>query len=313
MAGGNTNTITIAELAGVTSLSNQAILGGDRNETVDNFGWVAGDVDLNGGTNAFFNRSSATFYSGGVLDLNGGPFQNAGLLSPGGPGVIMTTELNGSFEQTSTGTYAVDINMGDARADLVNATGPAILGGKVRPDISANPITGTQLVTILQATGVTNDNASVIDKSALADYALLFDTNNVMLSATVDFAPDGLKKQQGVGQALNKVFNGGGPSSLEDLGVALIRLPSVSDVDNAYYQLAGGDYSALGISEFYSQERFKEDLITCPIGGTAAVVTPAVVEPLKVGMAYAEPLVARPASYQDESQCIWARSQVAQP
>jgi uncharacterized protein with beta-barrel porin domain len=286
VAGGDINTITIAEQAGVTSQSAQAILGGAGDETVHNSGWVAGDVDLNGGSNAFFNYASATFYSGDVLDLNGGPFQNAGLLSPGGPGVIKTTELNGSFAQTSSGTYEVDVDMGNAKADLVNATGPASLGGDVKPDIIANPVAGTQVVTILQASGVTNDDPSVVDESALADYALLFNPNSVVLSATVDFAPDGLAREQdSVGQHLNKVFAGGGPSNMDELGVALIRLPTVSEVGNAYAQLTGENFRALPIATLYSAETFSSDMMSCPDRGD--------------GSAHA---------FIAENQCLWARA-----
>ena len=43
----------------------------------------------------------ARFYSASIINLNGGLLFNGGLLSPGGPGVIQTSELNGSLLQTS--------------------------------------------------------------------------------------------------------------------------------------------------------------------------------------------------------------------
>ena len=116
--GGNVNTITVGKKASVTSLSRLAIYGEEGNETVENYGLVDGDVDLNGGSNAFNNYASGTFYSANVIDLNGGLLWNAGLLSPGGPGVIQTSALNGSLLQTNSGTYAVDLDLGNKVGDL---------------------------------------------------------------------------------------------------------------------------------------------------------------------------------------------------
>ena len=112
--GGDQNVITIGKKAIVTSRSKDAIFGGDQDETVENYGLVDGNVDLGLGNSAFNNYASASFYSGAIINLNGGLLFNAGLLSPGGPGVIQTSELNGSLLQTSSGRYAVDVDMGKA-------------------------------------------------------------------------------------------------------------------------------------------------------------------------------------------------------
>ena len=48
----------------MTSLSNDAIYGGGENETVDNSGMVIGDVDLDGGSNAFNNKKSGSLLHG---------------------------------------------------------------------------------------------------------------------------------------------------------------------------------------------------------------------------------------------------------
>ena len=47
----------------------------------------------------------------------------------------------------------------------------------------------------------------------------------------VDFAPKGLgKEQSGVGSALNKVFKGGGPNSMEGLALALLAAADSSAI-----------------------------------------------------------------------------------
>ena len=114
---------------------------------------VAGDVDLDGGWNAFNNNKSGKFYSGDIIYLGAGNLlTNAGDLSPGGPWNIQTSLLTGDLVQTSGGQYSVDVNMGKAKSDLVNVTGFADLAGKVSP-ILTNPFSGKQSVTILTAQG----------------------------------------------------------------------------------------------------------------------------------------------------------------
>ena len=77
---------------------------------------------------------------------------------------------------------------------------------------------------------MTNSGLAVKDTAAV-DYSLLFDPNDVVLSMDVNFAPKGLgKEQSGVGSALNKVFKGGGPNSMEGLALALLQLPDRSAI-----------------------------------------------------------------------------------
>ena len=67
------------------------------------------------------------------VDLGAGnTLTNAGSLSPGGQGTVLTTALTGNFFQGSSGKFLVDIKGGNA--DRVNATGSAAVDGKLRPD-----------------------------------------------------------------------------------------------------------------------------------------------------------------------------------
>ena len=104
--------------------------------------------------------------------MNGGLLLNEGLLSPGGPGAIQTSELNGSLLQTSYGKYAVDVDMKHAKSDFVHATGNADLDGRVLPSIVANPISGKEKVTILTADGGVINNGLGVKDTALVDYSL---------------------------------------------------------------------------------------------------------------------------------------------
>ena len=316
--GGNVNTITVGKKASVTSLSRLAIYGEEGNETVENYGLVDGDVDLNGGSNAFNNYASGSFYSANVIDLNGGLLWNAGLLSPGGPGVIQTSALNGSLVQTNSGTYGVDLDLGNKVGDLVNATGTAGVDGKVAPTVIANPVSGKTDITIIHANGGVADNGAKVKDTAVVDYSLLFKPNDLILRSDVDFSAKGLNKDaSNLGNALNKVFKNGGPNNADAFALALLQLPNTASLSNAFGQLSGENYRALEVSELYSQERFSDDQMNCPVRGDsgAYVAAPLTQQPLKVG----EPARLGEAGYSydegqpiaapfiDENQCVWAR------
>ena len=164
-------------------------------------------------------------------------------------------------------------------------------------------------MTILTADGGVTNNGLAVKDTAVVDYSLKFDPNDVVLKVDVDFAPKGLGKEpNGVGSALNKVFKGGGPNSLEGLGLALLQLPTVNSLSNAFNQLSGENYRALEVSELYSQERFSNDQMNCPVRGDAgAYVAAPAPEPLKLGEDYVAGQAPIAAPYIDENQCVWTR------
>ncbi|NJO33938.1 MAG: hypothetical protein HC869_13155 [Rhodospirillales bacterium] len=224
--GGDDNLIAIGKGGTITSKSRHAILGGEEDETVENSGLVWGDVDLDGGWNAFNNNLGGKFYSGDIIHLGAGNLlTNAGDLSPGGQWSLQTSELDGNLLQTPAGKYSVDVNMGAAtsdRVDIING-GWADLAGKVRPTIS-NPVTGKEEVTILTAEGGVTDNGIKVKDTAVVDYTLNVNPNDVVLKVDVDFAPKGLDKGAGgVGQHLNQVYKNGGPSDLWPVTTACSR------------------------------------------------------------------------------------------
>ena len=234
---------------------------------------------------------------------------NAGNLSPGGPWNIQTSLLTGDLLQTPGGKYSVDVNMGNATSDLINVTGFADLAGKVSPILS-NPFSGKQSVTILTADGGVTDEGLKVKDTAVVDYSLKVNPNDVVLKTDVDFAPKGLDKgASGVGQNLNQVYKHGGPSGLWPVTHALLELPTVSELSNAFEQLSGNQYSQLEISELYSQESFSRDQMNCPVRGDGAAVVsaPLTAQPLKLAEgdpAYGVPGVS---PFIGENECIWAR------
>jgi len=159
--GGTTN--RLKNFGTITTRGENAIEGeGSGAEIVDNYGTVTGNVHLGPGANRFNNKSGGLFNSGATAFLGAGNLlHNAGTLSPGGAGKIRTTALTGNMVQTSGGTFAVDLDLGAATTDRVNATGTAKLAGTVAVT-PKNPALLTQEFVILSADGgVTNNGLAL--------------------------------------------------------------------------------------------------------------------------------------------------------
>ena len=116
-------------LSTLEGIAGRAIVGTSGNETIDNYGQITGSVDLGAGTNLFNNMQGSRFDAGTTLDLGAdGLFTNAGTFSPGGAYSAVTTELTGSFEQTSSGTFEVSL-LGSELDKLVIHDGSVSLDG----------------------------------------------------------------------------------------------------------------------------------------------------------------------------------------
>lgn len=126
--GGRNNLLT--NRGSISALSGLAVLGGGGNETIDNRGVLTGNVDLGAGSNRIDNQTGARFLPGSKVSLGtGGVLNNAGRLSPGGDNHVATTALNGKFNQTGTGLYAIDLDTRSLTADRLDMTGLATLAG----------------------------------------------------------------------------------------------------------------------------------------------------------------------------------------
>ena len=113
----------------ISALSGTAVTASSGNETINNYGTIAGNVTLGNGTNAIFNKAGGTFTTGATVDLRAGNMlTNAGTLSPGGTGTVQTTVLTGNLVQTGSGSLAVDINAATGATDRINVSGTASLG-----------------------------------------------------------------------------------------------------------------------------------------------------------------------------------------
>ena len=229
--GGTTN--RLKNFGTITTRGENAIEGeGSGAEIVDNYGTITGNIHLGPGANRFNNRSGGLFNSGATAFLGAGNLlHDAGRLSPGGAGKIRTTALTGNMVQTGGGTFAVDLDLGAATTDRVNATGTAKLAGTVAVT-PKNPALLTQEFVILSADGgVTNNGLALGPVSPALQAELLFpNPNDVVLGIDVDFAPDGLNwNQTAIGNSLNSILGAGGGT----LGPVFSRLFNVFTL-NAY-------------------------------------------------------------------------------
>jgi uncharacterized protein with beta-barrel porin domain len=242
VVGGTDN--TLVNRGTVSALSGLAIKAGTGNDTVSNFGTVIGNVDLGTGANAFNNMAGGLFNSGASVSLGeSNTLTNAGTLSPGGAGTILTTALTGNLVQTTTGRLAIDFNMAGGSADRVNVSGSANLAGTVQLHLS-NPQLGAFQQTVVSAAGGTTNNGLSLQALSPALHAELLypNANDVAIkSSGINFLTPGLTgNQTSLGNGLNGAAQssglGGpifhvllnGPTSLDSYRVVLNQLSGES-------------------------------------------------------------------------------------
>ena len=145
------------------------VSGSTGNETINNYNLITGSVNLDGGTNAFNNKSTGVFASGATVNLGGNTFTNAGNLTPGGLGVEQTTTLTGNFVQTSTGVFTVDIDHN--LNDLLAVSGTISFDGKVMANVFALPSASGGAM-IADATSVALAPTATAGGSTTTDFSL---------------------------------------------------------------------------------------------------------------------------------------------
>ncbi len=117
----------------IASFDGPGIQTADGNETVDNFGGIAGNINLGGGTNVLTNHPGSELFSQTEFNLGAGNiFDNSGLFQIGEEGeAVVTTVLTGNWIQQGSARLHVEFqetNEGSALA----VSGSAALAGKLR-------------------------------------------------------------------------------------------------------------------------------------------------------------------------------------
>jgi len=266
----------------VSALSGLAVLGDSGSETVNNTGIITGNVDLGSGANVFNNMAGSLFNSGATANLGrGNTLTNAGMLSPGGVGVVQTTSLTGNLVQTSSGVFVVDLN--GATSDSVTVSGTADLAGTVEVNVTGLPPVSDYL--ILDSSNTINNGLSVADTAdtLFVNYELVFAPNEeVHLIADVNFAVSGLNQNQtNIAENLNDAYDAG-IGGLGGVLAGLANLTSDGAAANALDQLSPEIYADTQLAALYASLDFSNNLLSCRINGRNA------------------------AAINKQGQCVWA-------
>ncbi len=112
-----------------------SITGTSGDDTINNqksavgLGRVIGSIDLGGGTNAFNNFENSSMVGLKTINLGGGLFKNAGLMSNQGIGVVAAVEITGDYTQISMGDFVTDIDLNNQITDALTLTGAGTFDG----------------------------------------------------------------------------------------------------------------------------------------------------------------------------------------
>jgi hypothetical protein len=257
----------------ISALSGNAIVGGDQNEAVDNYGTVSGSVMLGGGVNRFTNHHGAVFESGEVVDLGAGTGLNSsGTLSPGGIGKAQATALTSSFRQAADGTMVIDIDLSGGAGDRLDISGTALLAGelKVRPMQSGRALPGSRESAFISAAGGLADAGLLFDApaSAIVSYGSPRVTaNGITLPYEVDFTPGPVGAFSGnalhVAEHVSAIQRAGGSESFAPIAAALVDLPDALSLNAAYQQLIPESLATLTTETAVASVAFNDAMHSC--------------------------------------------------
>ena len=242
---------------------------GDVN-VIDNHGVITGNVLMSGFTSEFNNHAGALFNSGETVMAQ--TVINDGIIAPGGRGAIipsLPTFMSDDFVQGASGIYAVDLDPAATvdRNDLIVVSNTAQLAGNVAVHLLSLPVTPIDTFLILDAAAVDATSLGLISSPAL-HAALIVGGNTVEIGIAVDFAADGLNRNQRsiAGAANNQFLVGAGAATPVLLG--LLNVGSLGEYRNALDQLSPEIYSDAEIAALYSSLAFSNSLLSCKVNGT---------------------------------------------
>ena len=269
----------ISAIAGVEGWAIQTGAGADR---VENFGELAGSIDLAGGADSLTNQTGGVINAGRAIALGQGEtLLNQGRLSPGGDKPTLTTALTGNYVQTSTGALAIDIDFRQtgtpSEGDKLTVSGSAALSGRLQI-AAVNKgfvVPGDHVITLVATQdGLTHDNlAAELPVSAIATFALRYpDARTAQLGYTIDFSPAGANRNQtSVGDHFNAALSSGGSEHLRAIAEGLFDM-SAGAVSTFYDSLSPDAQVELMVAAKLAATRHGDGLFSCvPPRGAAGM------------------------------------------
>ena len=236
----------------VTTLGGEdgtAILTSSGNDAIHNHGTIFGSIDLGSGMNEFINYAGAVLKSGQLLGLGGGATAfNEGIFSPGGSGLVCATLIDGHLQQTASGLMMMDWDMRSGESDSLDVAQTADLAGQTQIKLlnTGYMAPGTVATTLVNTAGGVVDSglSMTTPRTAVIDYDLRINEQDVQLAATMDAAPAGLfPNQQKMGEYINRIQASGQAEGFAPFAEQLFELPDTESLGKAYDQLGPAGYN----------------------------------------------------------------------
>ncbi|RLG89172.1 MAG: hypothetical protein DRO16_04410, partial [Thermoprotei archaeon] len=256
----------------VLALSGNAVIGGEGNEVIKNYGTLIGNIELGEGINLLTNHAGALLNSGNniVLGVNH-LLNNSGNLSPGGLGIAQITSLTGKYIQTQEGTLSIDVDLAHDLGDRLEVSSTAELAGKLSVSaMSGYAKPGSHEQVVLSAEGTITDNTLELTapSSAVVSYDLLqLNQNEIAIRSEVDFNPAQSKalssNARSVAKHVNAIQNAGGSESFAPIAEALVAQPDDKSLNTAYEHLIPESLGTLSTETAVSSIAFNDAMHSC--------------------------------------------------
>ena len=214
-----------------------------------------GEVNVNAGilsVNGDLSAGTLQINANGTLQGTGtvGTTTNGGNLAPGNS--IGTIIIAGDYTQAANGTLTIEIN-GDGTSDKVTVTGDAFLDGTLSLDVLPGVYTKGTTYTILEATNVNGQFATLIDNNPL-EFSAIYNADNVQVLIDEDVIILSIDKSGLTGNARHIADYYFCANSIPAVGsdfrsvLDLIVLLPASQLENAILQLGPQEFGALPLA-----------------------------------------------------------------
>jgi uncharacterized protein with beta-barrel porin domain len=216
---------------------------------VRNGGTLQGNVRLaDQGNNLLHNLAGGTLLAGDLLHLGGaGVLRNEGAIQQAGAAGSLT-RIEGSLVQSDSGTLELKIDHANGKAGGIHVTGTAQLAGRLRAvHVNGGEVApGTvSLGSVVTTGGGLDASALSVASTAMMRYSLSSSGGELQLTSTAAFSPAELPADM---QALGAVVGAAQTARrlhFHALTEHLMTLPSVADLQQAYWNLGGAAAGAV--------------------------------------------------------------------
>jgi len=230
---------------------------------VNNFGTIAGVVDIDDAYSVFNNQAGGLYLLSALSFSNGGVLNNYGTVSPGGDGVVTVASVDGDYVQSAGGTLLIDID--GASSDLVNVAGTASMAGTLQLNF-VNLAGAGSARTILTSAGLTDESLSLVTGMAVVGGTISYlDGTDVVVDVDFNFAPTGLGSNgSSIATALNNAFEDE-DTEMGNLLAGLANVQTIEDYETALAELSPEIYTQNSNATQGANQVFTDRLLSCRV------------------------------------------------